>query len=47
MVLYEESFHKLKNEIFERNDLELRYRQSLTVVESETDHIKNLTIKIS
>lgn len=33
--------------MFERNDLELRYNQSLSVVQSETDHIKKLNIKIS
>ena len=38
---------KIKDHLFERNDLELKYSQSLNVVESETDHIKQLSIKIS
>jgi hypothetical protein len=46
-LLYEDTFNKLKDQLFERNDLELRYNQSLSVVESETDHIKKLNIRIS
>ena len=38
---------KIKDHLFERNDLELKYHQSLSVVENETDHIKQLNIKIS
>ena len=38
---------KVKDHIFERNDLELKYNQSLNVVENETDHIRNLNIRIS
>lgn len=45
--MYEDTFAKLKDQLFERNDLELRYNQSLSVVESETDHIKKLNIRIS
>ena len=46
-ALYEETFNKLKDQLFERNDLELKYNQSLSVVESENDHIKELNIRIS
>lgn len=47
MLLYEETMSKVKDHIFERNDLELKYNQSLNVVENETDHIRNLNIRIS
>ncbi len=46
-ALYEEAFSKLKDQLFERNDLELKYNQSLSVVEAENDHIKQLNIRIS
>ena len=47
MQLYDETMSKIKDHVFERNDLELKYTQSLNVVESETGHIKHLNIKIS
>ena len=47
VTLYEEAMARIKDHVFERNDLELRYNQSLNVVESETDHIKKLSIRIS
>ena len=43
----EESFNKLKDLLFEKNDLELKYNQSLAMVESENEHIKKLNIRIS
>jgi hypothetical protein len=46
-LLYEDTFNKLKDQLFERNNLEPKYNQSLSVVESETDHIKKLNIRIS
>ena len=45
--LYDETFMQLKNEKFERGNLDLRYKQSLTVMESENEHIKQLNIKMS
>ena len=45
--LYDETFMQLKNERFEKGNLDLRYKQSLTVMESENEHIKQLNIKMS
>lgn len=44
---YEQLYIDLKNEKFQRNNLDLYYKQSLSVVEEEIDHIKKLDIKIS
>ncbi len=47
MSLYDKEMLNLKNERFERVNLDLRYKQSLQVMESENEHIRNLNIVIS
>jgi len=47
MSLYDKEMLNLKNERFERVNLDLRYKQSLQVMESENEHIKKLNIIIS
>jgi hypothetical protein len=44
---YERMCGELRDEKFEKGNLELYYKQSLNVVEESSKHIKNLTIQLS
>ena len=44
---YDHIFTQFKNEKFERKNLDVAYKQALTVMEEENDHIKKLNIQIS
>jgi hypothetical protein len=44
---YDRIFSEYKNEKFERKNLDVNYKQALTVMEEEQNHIKKLNIHIS
>ena len=44
---FKKTFEEVKNEKFERKNLDLRYKQSLQVVESDSGHITELNRTIS
>ena len=45
--LYEDTHMSLKNQMFERSNLDVLYKQSLNVMEHENNHIKELNIEKS